>query len=501
MTIEASVVLDIGKTNSKLSLLSTDGRVLEEQRRPNAVLQTGPYPHLDVEGLWPWMLATLNQFGAQARIAAIVPVTHGATAALVDEQGLTLPVLDYEFTPPEDSYRHKRPAFAETLSPELPAGLNLGRQLAWLAERYPAECAKTRHVLMYPQYWAWRFSGVAASELTSLGCHTDLWNPQARTYSSLVSAMGWGPKFPSLQPAWAKLGPLLPEIAAATGLPADCQIICGIHDSNASLLRYLGSRDAGEAMTVLSTGTWLIAASLGAAPEQLDEHQDMLANVDVHGNAVACMRFMGGREFGELAGGEPAAFSLAELQMLINQGTLALPCFAEAGGPLCRPRRQHPGPSAQDSRRAGSTRHALLRTDDRLLPERTRCERPGGRRRQLQPQPAVRPGARGLAPRSAGQRVGRQQRHDLRRLDASALGRAAGCLAPGRRRPAATGPGCLSRAMAGAAAGSGSGLKSLAPAGARTRSLGPDPAFPAFPAFRQGKKGPASRGPGRRRRG
>jgi L-fuculokinase len=32
---------------------------------------------------------------------------------------------------------------------------------------------------MYPQYWAWRLCGAAASEATSLGCHTDLWHPVA----------------------------------------------------------------------------------------------------------------------------------------------------------------------------------------------------------------------------------------------------------------------------------------------------------------------------------
>lgn len=362
MEEEATVVLDIGKTNSKLSLLGRDGRVLQEQRRPNVVLQSGPYPHLDVEGLWPWMLETLQHFAAQARITAIVPVTHGATAALVDEQGLVLPVLDYEFTPPEESYRSKRPAFAETLSPELPAGLNLGRQLAWLAARFPAEFARSRHVLMYPQYWAWRFSGVAASELTSLGCHTDLWNPQARSYSSLVSASGWEDKFPPLQAAWTPLGPLLPEVARATGLPADCQVVCGIHDSNASLLRYLQSQ---EPVTVLSTGTWVIAAALRSASPELDERQDMLANVDVHGQAVPCMRFMGGREFAALAGGEPAAFTIADLQAVVDQGTLALPSFAEAGGPFAGQvgRVEGPAPKTPAEQAALATLYCALMTD------------------------------------------------------------------------------------------------------------------------------------------
>ncbi len=65
----------------------------------------------------------------------------------------------------------------KTGSPTLPMGLNLGAQIHWQARRFPDAFAKTRHILMYPQYWAFRLTGVAASEATSLGCHTDLWAP------------------------------------------------------------------------------------------------------------------------------------------------------------------------------------------------------------------------------------------------------------------------------------------------------------------------------------
>ena len=39
---DALIVLDIGKTNAKLALIDAAGRVLAEQRRPNAVLADGP---------------------------------------------------------------------------------------------------------------------------------------------------------------------------------------------------------------------------------------------------------------------------------------------------------------------------------------------------------------------------------------------------------------------------------------------------------------------------
>jgi sugar (pentulose or hexulose) kinase len=342
--------------------------VLAEERRANVVLTDGPYPHLDIEGIWDWMLGVCRSFGRLARVSAIVPVTHGATAALVDAEGLVLPVLDYEATLPGVDYDRVRPPYAETLSPSLPAGLNLGRQLAWLAQRFPQDFARARHILMYPQYWAWRLSGVAASEATSLGCHTDLWDPLRQEYSSLVARMGWQSLMPPLARAWDNLGILRAEVAQATGLPADCQVLCGIHDSNASLLRYLDRvsiHDMSAPRIVLSTGTWMIAAAFGVRLDGLCERADMLANTNALGQPVACMRFMGGREFAALAGDAPQPCTQEDLARLIARGTLALPCFAETGGPFAGSagRIEGPQPTTLAERYALATLYCTLVTD------------------------------------------------------------------------------------------------------------------------------------------
>jgi sugar (pentulose or hexulose) kinase len=359
---EATAVLDIGKTNVKLVLLDADGGVIGEARRSNTIVAGGPYPHHDTEGIRGWLLSALRGFSSQARITAIVPVTHGATAALVDDKGLVLPVPDYEYTLPGGGahYDAVRPAFASTWSPALPAGLNLGRQLHWLATACPAEFARARHILMYPQYWAWLLSGVAATEVTSLGCHTDLWQPDRRQYSSLVDKMGWGCKFPAMRRAWDILGTIKPALARQTGVPEDCVVVCGIHDSNASLLRHLpqaGGAAPGAGAgpcTVLSTGTWVIAAALGRPLDSLREAADMLANVNALGDPVACMRFMGGREFGELAGASPQTCTLDDIAGVLEQGTLALPAFA-SGGPFAA----HAGEIAGPAPRSDRERYAL----------------------------------------------------------------------------------------------------------------------------------------------
>ncbi|WP_228892700.1 FGGY-family carbohydrate kinase [Pseudoduganella aquatica] len=361
----ATIVLDIGKTNVKLALLDSEGGTLAEQRSPNAIVNDGLYPHHDTERIWGWMLDTMRAFAQLAHVTAIVPVTHGATAALVDDHGLVLPVLDYEFELPpeqEEAYGALRPAYSSSYSPLLPAGLNLGRQLAWQAQAFPEQFARAQNILMYPQYWAWRLSGVAASEVTSLGCHTDLWQPARQQYSSLVERMGWSGLFPAMQPAWAPLGALKPDLAELTGLPWDCQVICGIHDSNASLLRHLNG-DGPRA--VLSTGTWVIAAAIGMPLDGLREEADMLANSNALGEPVACMRFMGGREFGELAGAAPETCSVEDLQRLIDQGTLALPCFASAGGPFGGRAGEITGPAPQTAqeRYALATLYCVLMSD------------------------------------------------------------------------------------------------------------------------------------------
>ncbi|HEX8403953.1 MAG TPA: FGGY family carbohydrate kinase [Duganella sp.] len=368
---EATLVLDIGKTNVKLVLVDVDGAVLAERRSPNTILTEGPYPHHDTDRIWNWLLDGMGQLSSVARIGAIVSVTHGATAALVDDDGLVLPVLDYEFEPPEEEgerYADQRPPYSSTHSPQLPAGLNLGRQLAWQAQAFPNQFGRARHILMYPQYWAWRLCGVAASEVTSLGCHTDLWQPSRQQYSALVERMGWNDLFPPMQPAWATLGALKPELARRTGLPADCRVLCGIHDSNASLLRHFAGMDdrKGESpLAVLSTGTWVIAAAPGKPLEGLREAADMLANSNAMGQSVACMRFMGGREFAELAGADAEVCSVDDLRLLIARQTMALPCYSQAGGPFAGRAGEIVGTAPQDSpqRYALATMYCVLMSD------------------------------------------------------------------------------------------------------------------------------------------
>ena len=334
----AIVVIDIGKSNAKLALVDPETRAVTAVRTTaNTVRTGGPYPHFDVDALWQWILDGLAVFAREGAIATISVTTHGACFALVAGDGLALPVLDYEHEGPEavhDAYAKARGDFSETLSPDLPNGLNAGRQLFWLSRTFPEAFARTETILPYPQYWVWRLTGLKVAEVTSLGCHTDLWAPRAAHYSELAVNEGWDRLFPPLVRAWDTVGTIAPDIAARTGIAASCRVVAGIHDSNASLLPHVLTRPAPFA--VLSTGTWTIVLAPGGSIENLDPARDCLANVDAFGRPVPSARFMGGREFAILAEDSSAEPSEAEVSRVIAGKVMALPTFAPGTGPFGR---------------------------------------------------------------------------------------------------------------------------------------------------------------------
>lgn len=340
-----TLVFDIGKTHVKLQVLDAELNSIAEVKAKNKVSQVLPYPQADVDGIWQWFTSSLKNLDVTEHIAAIVVTTHGATAALIGdhvehENGLVLPVLDYEYSDINHfaaQYAALRPAFSETCSPDLPAGLNLGRQLYWLSQSYPSDFARVKHILMYPQYWGWRLTAVCSTEVSSLGCHTDLWAPDLKDYSSLVYKLQWRGLLGEPMPAWSEIGTVQANVTAQTGLNPDCKVYVGVHDSNASYLRYLRSQN-NPSFTVISSGTWTILMSSGSSVATLDEHKDMLANVDVQGNPVACARFMGGREYetisAKLAGDMSQDNSATALQFVIDQQYMVTPDFSGGNGPF-----------------------------------------------------------------------------------------------------------------------------------------------------------------------
>lgn len=379
----ATIVLDVGKTLAKLSLWSPDGVMIERQVRANARIKTGTYAALDVAGIEAWVAETLRDFAKLADVGAILPVGHGAAAAIIRGDRLACPPLDYEEAIPAGQrarYEAERDAFSDTGSPCLPDGLNLGAQIFWLETLDPDLASGTR-ILPWAQYWSWLLSGVAASEVTSLGCHTDLWHPLTGRASNLAERRGWATRLAPLHGAGEVLGTLTPAWVTRTGLPADTEVHCGLHDSNAALLAARGFAEIADTeSTVLSTGTWFVAmrspkdvASLDTGG--LDETRDCLINVDAYGKPIPSARFMGGREIETLIGldtrqidiapDQPAL--LAALPHVLENGAMVLPSFAPGFGPFPHARgRWIARPDDPAARRAAVSLYAALVADTAL---------------------------------------------------------------------------------------------------------------------------------------
>ncbi|MBN9011415.1 MAG: hypothetical protein J0H63_15350, partial [Rhizobiales bacterium] len=330
---EAVAVFDVGKSSAKLALVDrASGAVTAIRTTPNRTVGHGPYPHFDTEALWRWLIANLAEFGRQARIEVISTTTHGACIALTAGDDLALPIIDYEFAGPDevsDEYRKLRGDFRETFSPDLPGGLNVGRQLFWMERRFADRFAKTDAILPYPQYWGWRLSGVKAAEPTCLGAHSDLWAPKAGTFSRLAEERGWAKLFPDFVRPWDTIGAIRPALARETGLPPDCRIVAGIHDSNASLLPHLLAEPLP--LTVVSTGTWIITLAPGGALDALDPARDCLAYIDAFARPVPAAMWMGGRDFEALTAGVAAMPGEAEVARVVKDGIMILPALGESG--------------------------------------------------------------------------------------------------------------------------------------------------------------------------
>ena len=345
--IGTTIIIDIGKTLSKVSLWSADGVMLDKQSRPNAVVEVGGLRRLDVDGISNWLLTALRHY-ARHPVEHIIPVGHGAGVVALGPDGVLFPPLDYEQELPETilaAYRAQRDNFATTGSPALPAGLNIGAQLFWLDRQYPDMMARAT-LLPWAQYWAFWLSGVAVSEITSLGCHSDLWSPTAGHFSPMAMRQGWASKFAPLAKAGDAIGTISPHLAEATGLSVTAKVHAGLHDSNAALHAARGfAAFQGRDATIVSTGTWFIPMRLpidDGGPSQLSETRDCLINIDVFGRPVPSARFMGGREIESLIEidtrrvdikpDQPAL--LAAVADVVAQGAFALPSFAPGFGPF-----------------------------------------------------------------------------------------------------------------------------------------------------------------------
>lgn len=356
---QALAVFDLGKTNAKLLGFSNrSGALLIDERTAQRSILADGLRVLDHQPLFAWLQAALAKASERHKLAGLMVSTHGCTFALTAGDELAAPILDYEQPVPADIDRQfaaEAPSFAESFTPNLPGGLNVARHIYMRECMAPDMFRRADTILNYPQFWNWLFTGAKVSEISSIGCHSHLWNPRDDTFSSLVERRAWRMKFPPFRRA----GEILGEAQIGN---QSVPVHNGVHDSNGALYYYrsLGYSD----VTLVSTGTWVIVFNHACPLGALDPARDMLANVTVDCAPIATARFMGGREYEAITEGAPAPVSRESLQQAIERGQFALPSFAP-GGPF--PSRlgtlTGPAPTSAEERAAIATLYIALMMD------------------------------------------------------------------------------------------------------------------------------------------
>ena len=291
----AIAVFDIGKTNKKLLLFSEDLNPIHvesirigEVRKDNILCD-------DIERLEDWLRERLRNASRKYRIKGVNVSTYGATLAYMSRGSRAFPVISYN----QDIEPEIRQEFYERFGSPLelyritgtpPYGrlIVAGLQIYWFRRRFPEIFKNVDRILFLPQYLLYSLSGLEASEVTSIGCHTYLYDLRNMDWSVIARDLEVDRRSPDLVNVWDEVGTF--DLDGSRVVAAS-----GIHDSNASILPF--ALEGGDVL-VASTGTWCVfmypRAEFDPKPSDLDK--DVVYYVNPYRKPVRSSRFAGGYE-------------------------------------------------------------------------------------------------------------------------------------------------------------------------------------------------------------
>jgi L-fuculokinase len=291
-------VFDIGKTNKKLFLFDERYAIVWEKSEPFVdIADDDGDPCEDLGQLTRWVQSSLAEVMARPEwvVRAVNFSTYGASLVYLDVDYQPVGYL-YNYLKPfpaplraqfYHTYGDEATLALQTASPALDS-LNAGLMLYRIRHTKPALFGRIRHALHLPQYLSFLFTGQLVSGLTSLGCHTMLWEYARNEYHPWVRAenLDWllAPVRPSngVLPAPALTPPVLAGI--------------GLHDSSAALIPYLAS--FREAFVLISTGTWCVSMNpFNVSPLSAEDLlYDCLNYMQYTGQPVKASRLFAGYE-------------------------------------------------------------------------------------------------------------------------------------------------------------------------------------------------------------
>ena len=303
-------IVDVGKTNKKLFLFDQHYRIVWERTEqfPETVDDDGD-PCEDLGRLTKWLLTAVGEVMAmpEFEVQALNFTTYGASLVYLDAEGRTVGHLYNYLKPFPDHLRHQfydryGPAselLVQTASPSLDS-LNSGLMLYRIKYDKPRLYRRIWYALHLPQYVSYLITKQMLSDLTSIGCHTLLWDFTRNRYHDWVVAEGFDQLMGSIYPADRAMNALAVQTPLAQQTPGQnpVRVGVGLHDSSAALIPYLASFGGESPFILISTGTWCISMNpFNRLPLTAEELQyDCLNFLTYKGLPVKASRLFAGYE-------------------------------------------------------------------------------------------------------------------------------------------------------------------------------------------------------------
>jgi sugar (pentulose or hexulose) kinase len=300
--INVIAIFDIGKTNKKLFLFDEHYKIVWEQSDVCAqTVDEDGEPCEDIEQLTEWAHRSLARITTltDVHIKAINFSAYGASFVYIDRDGKPIaPLYNYLKAYPKllrdtfyETYGGETAFSMLTASPVLES-LNSGMQFYRVKEQQPGLFSDISFALHLPQYFSFLLTGQACSDITSIGCHTNLWNFAQNHYHEWVYREGVADKLAPILPSTTVL-PVKAAAVKGVGIPLSG---IGLHDSSAALIPYQES--FRERFVLISTGTWCISMNpFNDAPlTEAELQKDCLCYMSYQGRPIKASRLFAGHE-------------------------------------------------------------------------------------------------------------------------------------------------------------------------------------------------------------
>src|SRR5205809_5176571 len=233
-------IFDVGKTNKKLFLFDEQYRMVHEQSQTfEEIADEDGFPCEDIDALSKWIWSKFWEISLleNYNVLGVNFSAYGASLMhLSDYRKRLTPLYNYLKPYPEkiqkqfyDTYGGESLVAKETASPVL-GNLNSGMQLYRLKYERPNIYNQVKYSLHLPQYLSFIISSRTTSDITSVGCHTQLWDFKKNKYHHWVYREEMRTKFPPIY----RGDKIVNQANDSRKIP----IGIGLHDSSAALIPY-----------------------------------------------------------------------------------------------------------------------------------------------------------------------------------------------------------------------------------------------------------------------